>query len=164
MFQFSLSLISFSHYVHPSLSIPLASWRTRVAFWDSSSFEDISNNRLLIPCWTAFITAGEYIFTTRKAQGLFCPTNCFMARDHHIHQGLCLLIGSVNHVRDRTRNRYTQFHVTSSKRSVIKERCGNTLQRYTQSKLRLLSCVVHINHFWVHHLQKSRDILTDPIA
>ena len=27
----------------------------------------------------------------------------------------------------------------------------------------ILLDVVRINHFWVHNLQKSRDILTDPI-
>ena len=49
----------------------------------------------------------------------------------------CGLIGSVSPVRERPRNPCEQFHITSSKRSAIKERCGKMLRRCTQSTLHL---------------------------
>ena len=56
-------------------------------------------------------------------------------------------------------NPYTQVYVTSHKRSAINEAAPLYTMHFTLFRLD----VVRINHFRVHDLQQSRDILTDPI-
>ena len=72
-------------------------------------------------------------------------------------------IGSVSHVRDRTRKSlcaipYYVFQTQCDQRKLGK----NAATLYTKHVTFLCLHVVRINHFWVHNLQKSRDLLTDP--